>query len=112
MLRSAIERRQAQEQLSLLQTITMEVGAANDLSSALEVVLRRVCKTTGWVIGQAWTPRHDGTVLECSLAWFSMATGLEKFRQNSEAMTFLPGAGLPGRVWSSKQPSWIPDVTV
>src|SRR5262249_15927286 len=41
MLRAAIERRQAQDQLSLLQTITMEVGAANDLSAALEIVLRR-----------------------------------------------------------------------
>jgi signal transduction histidine kinase len=106
------ERRQAQEQLSLLQTITLEVAAADDLSSALKVVICRVCKTTGWVIGQAWIPRHDGTVLECSPAWFSMATGLEPFRQASEATTFLPGVGLPGRVWSAKQPSWIQDVTM
>ena len=33
MLRAAIERRQAQEQVILLQTIAMEVGAANDLPS-------------------------------------------------------------------------------
>ena len=90
----------------------MEVGAANDLSSALEVVMRRVCEKTGWVIGQAWIPRHDGTVLDCSPAWFSVAPGLEKFRQYSEATTFLPGVGLPGRVWSSKQPAWIQDVTL
>ena len=38
-----------EEQLSLLQTITMEVAAASDLSSALDVVLRRVCEKTGWV---------------------------------------------------------------
>jgi signal transduction histidine kinase len=90
----------------------MEAHAANDLSSALEVMVRRVCATTGWVIGQAWIPRHDGTVLECSPAWFSIVTGLEKFRQSSEAATFLPGVGLPGRVWSSKQPAWIQDVTL
>ena len=112
MLRAAIERRQAQEQVSLLQTIAMEVGAADDLSSALKVVLRRVCEKTGWVIGQAWIPRDDGTVLDCSPAWFSVATGLEKFREHSETTTFPPGVGLPGRVWSSKQPVWVQDVTL
>ena len=40
-----------EEQLSLLQTITMEVAAASDLSSALEVVLRRTCEKTGWALG-------------------------------------------------------------
>jgi len=35
-----------EEQLSLLQTITMEVAAARDFSSALEVVLRRICEKT------------------------------------------------------------------
>jgi PAS domain S-box-containing protein len=110
-LKVAIERRQAQEQVSLLQTMTMEVAAADDLSSALKVVLHRVCEKTGWVIGQAWIPRHDGTVLDCSPAWFAVTPGLEKFRQSSEATTFLPGVGMPGRVWLSKQPEWIQDVT-
>jgi hypothetical protein len=40
------DHKQSKEQLSLLQTITMEVAAANDFSSALEVVLRRVCEKT------------------------------------------------------------------
>jgi PAS domain S-box-containing protein len=111
-LRAAIERRQAQEQVSLLQTIAMEVGAADDLSSALAVVLRRVCEKTGWAVGQAWIPRSDGAVLDCSPAWFCVATGLDKFRNYSEAMSFLPGMALPGRVWSSKQPAWIPDATL
>jgi signal transduction histidine kinase len=71
-----------------------------------------VCEKTGWVIGQAWIPRQDGTLLDCSSAWFSVATGLEKFKKYSEATTFLPGVGLPGRVWSSKQPAWIQDVTL
>jgi PAS domain S-box-containing protein len=111
-LRAALERRQAQEQVSLLQTIAMEVGSADDLSSALAVVLHRVCEKTGWAIGQAWIPRSDGTALDCSPAWFCVGTGLEKFRKYSEAMSFLPGMGLPGRVWSSKQAAWIQDATL
>src|SRR5262245_27694934 len=106
------ERQRAEEQLSFLQTITMDVAAADDLSSALEFVLRDVCEKTGWVIGQAWIPRHDGTVLDCSSAWFSVVPGLEKFREYSEATTFLPGVGLPGRVWSAMQAAWVQDVTL
>jgi PAS domain S-box-containing protein len=102
--------KQSKEQLSLLQTITMEVAAANDFSSALEVVLRRVCEKTGWVIGQAWVPSRDGTVLDCGSVWFCGNGELRHFRAVSEATHFKPGLGLPGRVWQSKQPAWIEDV--
>jgi PAS domain S-box-containing protein len=105
------ERKRAEEQVNLLQTITMEVAEAGDLSSALEVVLRRVCEQTGWVYGQVWLPREDGSVLDCGPAWFSDA-GLEEFRAISAKFTFPPGKGLPGRVWSSKQPVWLENATL
>jgi PAS domain S-box-containing protein len=100
------------EQFSLLQTITMEVAAAGDFSGALEVVLRRVCEKTGWVLGQAWVPNPEKNHLECGPVWFCGEADLQRFRITSEASHFLPGAGLPGRVWSSKQPAWIEDVTL
>src|SRR5215831_963800 len=106
------ERRQAEEQVSLLQTISMEVALAPDSISALEVVLRRVCESTGWVLGQSWTPRTDGSVLECSPAWFASDSSIEEFRLGSERATLAPGVGLPGRVWISKKPLWIKDVSI
>jgi len=117
-------RKRAEEESHLLQTITLAVSEAESLDAALEIVLRKVCDTTGWVFGEAWMPRPDGTCLECSPAWYGRAegppvamppvggAGLEAFRRASEAFTFAPGIGLPGRVWSSKQPAWIRDVTL
>ncbi len=100
------------EQLNLLQTITLEVAAAADLSSALEIVLRRVCEKTGWALGQAWIPNQDKTYLVCGPVWFcGSANDLNQFRTISAKSHFESGVGLPGRVWKSKQPAWIEDVT-
>jgi PAS domain S-box-containing protein len=105
------KRNQSEEQLKLLQTITIEVASARDLSLALEVVIRRVCEKTGWALGQAWVPNQDGTLLDCSSAWFSDEGDSHDFRIASESLHFKPGIGLPGRVWKSKQPVWVEDVT-
>jgi signal transduction histidine kinase len=37
---------------------------------------------------------------------------LEKFAEVSHATQFKKGEGLPGRVWQSEKPAWIPDVAV
>ena len=105
------KRKESEEQLSLLQTITREVAAASDLSSALEIVLRRVCEKTGWELGQAWVPNREKTLLVCGPVWFCGEADLKHFRAVSEKSRFEPGVGLPGRVWKSKQPAWIEDVT-
>jgi PAS domain S-box-containing protein len=103
--------KQSEEQLELLQTIAMEVAAAGDLSSALEIVLREVCERTGWVLGHAWVPNADANVLDLVAAWYCGDGELKPFRAVSEALHFKPGIGLPGRVWESKQPAWVEDVT-
>jgi PAS domain S-box-containing protein len=100
-----------EEQLILLQGITMEVTAAGDLSSALDVVLRRVCEKTGWALGQAWVPNKNGSALDCDSVWFCGEGNLQDFRRASEAIHFKRGVGLPGRVWESKQSAWLEDVT-
>jgi PAS domain S-box-containing protein len=103
--------KRAEEEVSLLHTIIMEVAAAHDLTASLEVVLRRVCEKTGWAIGQAWVLPSDEDRLELSPAWYSSVPRLEHFRAVSEATQLLPGEGLPGRVWASGRPAWIRDVT-
>jgi PAS domain S-box-containing protein len=102
---------ESEEQLNLLQTITTEVAAATDLRSALEAVLHDVCEKTGWVLGHAWVPNPDAAVLDVVAAWYCADAELKSFRRISEGSHFELGVGLPGRVWESKQPSWIEDVT-
>ena len=98
------------EQLNLLQAIAMEIAAAKDLTSALNVVLRRICEKTGWAIGQAWLPDSNDAFLSLGPGCYRGTGELNSFRNFSESMQFTPGFGLPGRVWQSKRPIWIEEV--
>ena len=105
-----VERKRAEDEVRLFQSMTVAVGEADDLYSALEVVLRKVCESTGWLVGQAWMPGETGQ-LECMPAWHTSVSSMESFRKTSLDMSFTPGSGLPGRVWTSKKPVWMRDVT-
>jgi len=104
------ERKRAELEVRLLQNITSEIGEAEDLHTAFNVVLRRVCETTGWMLGQVWVP-NESDRLECLPSFYSSETDLESFHKWSLGVTFARGSGMPGRVWSSRQPVWIKDIT-
>ena len=93
-IRDITERKRAEEEIRLLQTIALSVSSAEDLHAALRAVLTKVCESTGWVVGQAWIPRPDGPCLECSPAWHSSVSGVKEFRKASQGFTFLPNIGL------------------
>jgi diguanylate cyclase (GGDEF)-like protein/PAS domain S-box-containing protein len=97
----------------LLQALTLSIGASPDFETALEVVLQQVCLLTDWAFAEAWIPDAEAGVLTCSPIWHSSRTSqaLLHFREVSETLTFPPGVGLPGRVWSSQQPEWASDVS-
>ncbi|MEQ9373327.1 MAG: adenylate/guanylate cyclase domain-containing protein [Coleofasciculus chthonoplastes F3-SA18-01] len=112
------ERKQAEQRVELLLTISQAINAAPDFQAALEIALHQVCQTTGWIYGEVWIPATDGMALECSHRWYykqteldpDVATALEQFREYSEALTFLPEEEIPGRVWCHGEPEWISDI--
>jgi PAS domain-containing protein len=98
------EHERVEEELRLLRTFALAVGEADDVASALDVVLRGVCEATGWTLGQVWLPDARGIALECGSAYYSRAHGLDAFRRASEGLVLLPGTGLPGRAWATGEP--------
>ncbi len=106
-----VERKKAEKEVNFLHSVTQAMFESYDFHEALSVALQKVCEATGWDFGEAWVPNANGSILECSPAWFSKSERLEPFRRASEALTFAPGSGLPGRVWLSKRPEWRRDVS-
>ena len=57
LLKEIEERKRAEEELKLIQSSTLAISKADDLSSALGVVLENVCEATGWQ-GGSLDPRR------------------------------------------------------
>lgn len=110
--REEAARKTAEESTALLKELAYHVLDAEDSRAALEFALRRICEITGWVLGEAWLPSADGSQLEFYSAWTSREEELKPFLEASRGKRFLPGEGLPGRVWASGKPAWIEDVTL
>lgn len=127
--RDISDRKQAEDQILMLQRLALEIGAAPDLEAALHSILQTVCTTHDWAYGEAWVPAPiaDGIIeemrLKPSCVWFlnpeeaadqetdPSVAQLRRFQAASAQLTFLPGRGLPGRAWKSGQPEWREDVT-
>lgn len=111
-LEDITEQHRAQEEARLLLAVALAMAKAEDLSSALAVVLREICLATGWDLGQVWLPRADGAVLECAPVWYGTEARLGAFHEASLHFAAKFGAkGLLGRTWVERRPVWITDVT-
>lgn len=109
-LRGRIEKQRLDKENELLKTIAMEIAKAENMHSAIQVVCNEVCKSTGWVYGESWIPNRDKNILDLAVVCASNINQT-KFTELSKKFIFQHGTGLPGRVWSSKKPEWIRDVS-
>lgn len=109
------ERAQANRELSGSLSVTRILAESPALADALPRILEIVCKTFGCEFGAMWTLDADAQVLRCVKVWPSAESSegpaVSRFEATSRESRFVPGVGLPGRVWKSLQPAWIPDVT-
>jgi len=84
-------------------------------SPALNIATNRILETIGtmlnWQVGDMWTADTDGKSLKCLSVWHQQRTPVDSFKQANLESEFLPGVGLPGRVWTSLRPVWISDLT-
>jgi GAF domain-containing protein len=111
----------AQKSSSLLPLLPLRpllegLDTAPDFDTAIAQVLAEICETTNWDYGEIWVLSDDSTVLELSPVWYiasdtADSMSLEQFRLCSEGFVLLPGEGLPGRVWLSRQYERIADAT-
>ncbi|MBP0018036.1 MAG: PAS domain-containing protein [Cyanobacteria bacterium SBLK] len=126
--RDITDRKQAEEEIELLLTIGQAISTAADFERAIELLLQRICETTGWHYGEAWIPALDGSTIVCSPSWYgstndeqlstidgeegtSKLPRIAEFREYSEALTLFAEEEIPGRIWAQCRPEWIRDLS-
>jgi len=104
------ERRATQQRLAIQFEVAAVLADSDDLRTAISRVLAVICERLGWQVGQIW--QVTGDCLRMVDAWHSPSAGVEEFVDASRALPLARGKGYPGRVWATKSPVWLADVTI
>jgi len=111
-IRDMTELRRAEDELRVLQAVTLVIGSAEDYEGAVASVIETVCREAGWVAGEMWVPDADGARLELAPGWWVSRPDQEPFFLEASApQTMARGEGLPGMVWEQRRPVWIDVLT-
>ncbi len=94
-----------------------QTGAARVLLSSdsevegVRALLRVVCESHGWVVGEFWGPSPEGPALRLQAQWADPREGLGPLIEATASLTVEAGSGIAGRVWERDEPIRIPRVT-
>ncbi len=100
----------AERQLTAEHLAARALVEASTFSEAAPKILQAICEALNWEHGALWKIDREAGVLRLAQMWTSPQVPLPQFAEASRSSTFRAGVGLPGRVWASAQPAWIPDV--
>jgi two-component system sensor histidine kinase/response regulator len=80
------------------------------LAEATPRLLQAIGEGLGWERGGVWRLDRRANVLRCVETWRRASVDEDELDALSRTMSFDLGVGLPGRVWQSGKPVWVPDV--
>jgi PAS domain S-box-containing protein len=104
------ERKRAEERLRVEHTVAQILAEAATIEEATRRMLWAIGECLGWDVGALWRVNREPEALRCVEFWHKASIEVPEFERFSREFTFVPGLGLPGRVWSSLEPEYIRDV--
>ena len=89
---------------------TLALAETKTLGEAAPRILRAIGENVGWDAGAFWVIDRATDELRCLSAWTDEAVDRSTYDEMTTRHSFRIGDGLPGRVWESARPAWIPDL--
>ena len=102
--------KQADRRIAAEHAVTRILAESGTLTQAAGKLLQALCEALDWQLGELWTVDEPAQVLRCLKTWHDPSMQFPEFEAECRRRFFLPGIGLPGRIWKSGKPTWIADV--
>ncbi len=98
--------------ITLLNAVTVAANMASGIEEAFRQCLKEVCTHTGWPIGHVYTVDEESPdrLVPTSIWHLADPERFEIFRHATESVLLPKGRGLPGRAFSTGEPSFIVDL--
>ena len=108
--RDITERRRLERQLDGQLQVARILAESDSMAGAAPLVLRAICESLGWEMGQMWGVDRATETLRRLAAWRVSTLPATEFEDASSNHTFVRGIGLPGRIWATGASDWISDI--
>src|SRR5262252_1239411 len=109
--RDITERVRTERRRTTQYAVTNLLAASWTLAEVATELLEAMASSGEWAYAAIWTYDEAARGLRCRNVWHEASERVKKFSDLSLVITLPEGQGLPGRVWNSKKPTWVYDVT-
>jgi two-component system CheB/CheR fusion protein len=109
--RDVTERIRTERRRTTQYAVTNLLAASWTLAEVATELLEAMASSGDWAFAAIWTYDEAAGGLRCRNVWHEASERVKKFSDLSLVITLPEGQGLPGRVWNSKKPTWVYDVT-
>jgi PAS domain S-box-containing protein len=86
------------------------LAEASSLKDAAPKLLRAICESLAWEIGQVWLVDAEAKTLRWLASWHAPSLEIGDFEEASRNRVFVAGVGSPGRIWATGTPVWVDDI--
>ena len=100
-------RKQFVQRLSTERAVTLVLSESSTLEEAMGRILQAIGEGLEWELGKFWIVNEKRQIIECLESWYTPPGNVSG---REPTLPFGRGAGLPGKVWATEEPAWIPDV--
>ncbi|MCC2644007.1 MAG: putative Histidine kinase (modular protein) [Nitrospira sp.] len=104
------DRKRMEQRMAVQYVAARVMSEAREPESGLAQILAKVGAALSAETAGLWLSNKETGLLHCGSFWTTSPTKYETFEMRSRSMSFRLGEGIPGRVLSTHNPTWIPEI--